>query len=152
MRLVKSGRWKPPVGTCGWGAWPHTNGVEVVDDPLTDILSKSIADPGGDPGGGGGIGSGAPPATNTGAVTGAAGFPIGCMMGAGAFTMLACTCGVTASIADGTGANRVAMGRGGKEYEGGETPNGIGAIIEGRGKFSCGGYGIGFIPWPNPGR
>ena len=65
---------------------PCTNGVEVVDNPPMDILSKSITDPSGDPGGGGGIGSGAPPATNTGAGTGAAGFAIGWAMGAGAFT------------------------------------------------------------------
>ena len=73
-------------------------------------------------------------------------------MGAGAFTMLACAYGVTACITGGTGANGVAMGGGGKEYGGGGTPNRIGAIMGGRGKFNCGGYGIGFIPWPNPGR
>ena len=42
--------------------------------------------------------------------------------------------------------NRAAMGGGGKEYGEGGTPNGMGAIMGGRGKFSCGGYGIGFIP------
>ena len=83
MRLVKSGRWKPPVRTHGQGAQPCTEGVEVVEDPLMDILSKSIAKPGGDPGGGGGIGSGATPATNTEAVVGVAGFAIGWVMGAG---------------------------------------------------------------------
>ena len=117
-----------------------------------DILSKSIADPSEDPGGGGGVGSGAPPATNTGAAMGAAGFAIDWAMGAGVFTMLACTCGVTACIAGGNGANGVAMGGGGKEYGGGGTPNRIRAIMGGGGKFSCGGYGIGFIPWPNTGR
>ena len=125
MRLVKSGRWKPPVGTCGWGARPNTEGVEAVEDPLMDILSKSIAEPGGDPGGGGGIGSGAPPATNTGAVVGVAGFAIGWAMGTGAFTMLACTSVATTCIAGRAGANGAAMG-GGKEYGGGGTPNGMG--------------------------
>ena len=33
----------------------------------------------------------------------------------------------------------------------GGAPNGMGAIMGGGGKFSCGGYGIGFIQWPNPG-
>ena len=73
MRLVKSGRWKPPVRTHGQGAQPCTDSVEVVDNPLMDILSKSIADPGRDPGDGDGIGSGAPPATSMGAATGTAG-------------------------------------------------------------------------------
>ena len=115
MRLVKFGRWKPPVGTCGWGAQPHTEGVEAVEDPLTDILSKSIAEPGGDPGGGGGIGSDAPPATNMGAAAGIAGFAIGWVMGAGALTTLTCTGTATACVAGGAGANGAAMGGGGKE-------------------------------------
>ena len=101
---------KPPVGTHGWGAQPHTNGVEVVDNLPMDILSKSITDPSSDPRGGGGIGSGAPPATNTRAAAGAAGFSTGWVMGAGAFTTLACTSGVTACAAGGTSANGVAMG------------------------------------------
>ena len=79
-----------------------------------DILSKSIKEPGGDPGGGGGIGSGAPPATNTGAVIGVAGFAIGWAMGTEAFTMLACTCGAAACIVGGAGANGAAMGEEGK--------------------------------------
>ena len=53
MRLVKSGRWNPPIGTCGWGAHPRTEDAEEVEDPLTDILSKSAVDPSSDPGGGG---------------------------------------------------------------------------------------------------
>ena len=60
VRLVKSGRWNPPVGTCGWGAHPCTEDAEEVEDLLTDILSKSAVDPGSDPGGGGGEGSGGP--------------------------------------------------------------------------------------------
>ena len=146
VRLVKSGRWKPPVGTHGQGAQPCTKGVEVVEDPLMDILSKSITKPSGDPGGGGGIGSDAPPTTNTGAVVGVAGFAIGWAMGTGAFAMLACTGMATACVAGRAGANRAVMGGGGKECGGGGTPNGIGAIMGGGGKFSCGGYGIGFIP------
>ena len=77
---------------------------------------------------------------------GAAGFTIGWAMGTGAFTTLACACGVIAHIVGGTGANGVTMGGGGKEYGGGGTPNGMGATMGGGGKFSCGGYGIGFIP------
>ena len=76
VRLVKSGRWNPPVGTHGWGAHPHTEDAEEVEDPLTDILSKSAVDPGSDPGGGGGEGSGGPPAINTRAVAGATGFAL----------------------------------------------------------------------------
>ena len=53
---------------------------------------------------------------------------------------------MTACIAGRTCANSVAMGGGGKEYGGGGTPNGIGVIMGGGGKFSCEGYGIGFIP------
>ena len=152
MRLVRSRRWKPPVRTHRQGAQPCTDGVEAVDNPPTDMLSKSIMDPSSDPGGRGGIGSGAPPATNMGAVVGAAGFAIGWVMGAGVFITLACTGGVTACIAGRTSANEAAMGGGGKEYGGGGTPNGIVAIIGGGGKFNYKGYGIGFIPWPNPGR
>ena len=118
----------------------------MVEDPLMDIFSKSIAEPSGDPGGQGGIGSGTPPATNTRAVVGVAGFAIGWVMGAGVFAMLACTSMATACIACGAGANGAAMGGGGKEYGGGGTPNQMGAIMGGGGKFSCGGYGIGFIP------
>ena len=71
--------------------------------PPMGILSKTITEPGADPGGGGGIGSGAPPATSMGAVAGAAGFTIGWAMGTGAFTTLACVCGVIARIVGGTG-------------------------------------------------
>ena len=46
--------------------------AEEVEDPLTDILSKSAMDPGPDPGGGGGDGSGGPPA----AIAGAAAEPL----------------------------------------------------------------------------
>ena len=91
----------------------------MVEDPLTDILSKSTADPGSDPGGGGGEGSGAPPATNTGAAAGATGFATGWAIGIGALATLACTGGATACIAGRADANRAEMGGGGKEYGGG---------------------------------
>ena len=110
-----------------------------------DILSKSIVDPSSDPRGRGGKGSGAPPVTNTGTVAGAAGFATGWAMGIGAFATLACTSMATACVAGGAGANVAARG-GGKEYGGGGTPNRMGAIMGGGGKFNCGGYGIGFIP------
>ena len=84
MRLVRSGRLNPPVGTHGRGAQPCTEDAEEVEDPLTDMLSKSAADPGLDPRGGGGEGSGAPPATNTRAVAGAAGFTTGWVISIGA--------------------------------------------------------------------
>ena len=67
VRLVKSGRWNPPVGIHGQGACPLPDDAEEVEDPLTDMLSKSATDPGPDPGGGGGgNGSGGPPAAITG--------------------------------------------------------------------------------------
>ena len=66
IRLVKSGRWNPPVRTHGRGAHPHTEDAEEVEDLLTDILSKSAVDPGSDPGGGGGEGSGGPPPSSLG--------------------------------------------------------------------------------------
>ena len=84
VRLVRSGRWNPPVRTHGRGAQPCTKGAEVVEDPLTDILSKSATDPSLDPRGGDGEGSGAPPITNTRAVTGATGFATGWVIGIGA--------------------------------------------------------------------
>ena len=40
---------------------PCPEDAEEVEDPLTDILSKSATDPGSDPGGGGGEGPGGPP-------------------------------------------------------------------------------------------
>ena len=52
IRLVRSGRWNPPVGICGQGACPLPDDAEKVEDPLTDILSKSATDPSSDPGGG----------------------------------------------------------------------------------------------------
>ena len=122
VRLVRSGRWDPPVGTHGWGAEPHTEEAEEVEDLLTDILSKSTVDPGSDPRGGGGKGSGAPPATNTGAVAGATGFTTGWAIGIGALATLACTSGATACIASRAGANGAAKGGGGKEYGGGGAP------------------------------
>ena len=96
-------------------ARPHPEDAEEVEDPLTDILSKSATDPGSDPGGGGGEGSGGPPATNTGAAAGATGFTAGGAVGIGAVATLACTGGVTTCIASRAGANGAAMGRGGKE-------------------------------------
>ena len=116
-----------------------------MEDPLTDILLKSTADPGSDPRVGGGEGSGAPPATNTGAVAGTTGFATGWVIGIGALAMLACTGGATACVASRAGANMAVMGGGGKEYGGGGTPNGMGVIRGGGGKFNCGGYWIGFI-------
>ena len=80
------------------------------------------------PRGGGGIGLGAPPAISMGAMVGAAGFTVGWAMGTGMFTMLACACGAIAHIVDGTGANGVTVGGGGKEYGGGETPKGMGTL------------------------
>ena len=130
VRLVRSGRWNPPVGTHGWGVQPCTEGTEVVEDPLMDILSKSIVDPGSDPRGGGGEGSGAPSVTNTGAVAGTTGFTTGWVMGIGALATLACTSMATACVAGRAGANGAVMGGGGKEYGGGGTPNGIGVIGE----------------------
>ena len=77
MRLVKSGRWNPPVGTHGWGAQPHSEDAKEVEGPLMDILSKSAVNPCSDPGGGGGKGSGSPQATNTRAAVSATGFATG---------------------------------------------------------------------------
>ena len=94
----------------------------MVEDPLTDILSKSTADPGSDPGGGGGKGSGAPPVTSTRAAAGATGFTTGWVIGIGALVMLACTGRATTYFASGAGANRAVMGGGGKEYGGGGDP------------------------------
>ena len=67
VRLIKSGRWNPPVGIRGRGARTLPDDAEEVEDPLTDMLSKSATDPGPDPGGGGGDGSGGPHAAITGA-------------------------------------------------------------------------------------
>ena len=144
VRLVKSGRWNPPVGTHGRGAHSHTEDAEEVEDLLTDILSKSAVDPGSDPGGGGGEGSGGPPAIITRAPAGATGFTTGGGVDMVALAMLACTTGAMTWVASGTGTNGAAMGGGGKEYGGGGTPIGIGAIRGGGGKFNCGGYWIGF--------
>ena len=55
----------------------------MVEDPLMNILSKSITDPSSDPRGGGGKGSGAPPVINTRAAAGATGFATGSLMGIG---------------------------------------------------------------------
>ena len=96
VRLVRSGRWNPPVGICGRGAHPLPDDAEEVEDLLTDILSKSAMDPGSDPGGGGGDGSGGPPATITGAVAGATGFATGAGIGMVALAKLACATGATA--------------------------------------------------------
>ena len=59
--------------------------------------------------------------------------------------MLACTGIATACVAGRADANRAMMGGEGKEYGGGGTPNGMGIIMGGGGKFNCGGYWIGFI-------
>ena len=96
VRLVRSGRWNPPVGIHGRGAHPHTEDAEEVAEPLTDILLKSATDPGSDPGGGGGKGSGGPPATITGAAAGTTGFATGAGVGIVMLAMLACATGATA--------------------------------------------------------
>ena len=126
------------------GAHPHTEDAEEVEDPLTDILSKSAVDPGSDPGGGGGEGSGGPPTIITGAVAGATGFTTGGAVGIVTLATLACTAGAMTWVTSGAGTNGAAMGGGGKEYGGGGTPTRIGAIKGGGGKFNCGGYWIGF--------
>ena len=144
IRLVKSGRWNPLVGTHGQGAHPHTEDAEEVEDPLTDMLSKSAVDPGSDPGGGGGKGSGGPPASITGATAGATGFTSCGGVGMVVLAMLACTTRVTVWVTSGAGANGAGTGGGGKEYGGGGTPIGIGVIKGGGAKFNCGGYWIGF--------
>ena len=144
VRLVKSGRWNLPVGICGQGVHPCTEDAEEVEDLLTDILSKSAADPSSDPGGGGGKGSGGPPTIITGAVAGATGFAAGAGVGMVTLATLACTAGAMAWVASDTGINGAVMGGGGKEYGGGGTPIRIGVIMGGGGKFTCGGYDIGF--------
>ena len=80
------------------------------EDPLMDILSKSIADPGPDPGGGGGEGSDAPPVTNTRAVVGETGFTTGWVMGIGTHATLAYTGMATTCIAGRAGANGACNG------------------------------------------
>ena len=131
---------------------PHTEDAEEVEDPLTDILSKSAVDPGSDPGGGSGEGSGGPPAIITGAVASATGFATGGAVGMVMLAMLACTAGAMAWVTGGAGTNGAVMGGGGKEYGEGGTPIGIGVIRGGGGKFNCGGYWIGFRVWLNPGK
>ena len=96
IRLIKSGRWNLPVGIHGWGARPLPDDAEEVEDPLTDMLSKSAMDPGPDPGGGGGDGSGGPPATITGAAARTTGFTTGVGVGMVMPAMLACATGTTA--------------------------------------------------------
>ena len=96
VRLVRSGRWNPPVGIHGQGACPLPDDAEEVEDPLTDILSKSAMDPGSDPGGGGGNGSGGPPATITGAAASATGFATGAGVGMVMLAMLVCATRATA--------------------------------------------------------
>ena len=96
IRLVRSGRWNPPVGIHGRGACPLPDDAEEVEDLLTDILLKSAMDPGPDPGGGGGNGSGGPPATITGAATSATGFATGVGVGTVMLATLACATGATA--------------------------------------------------------
>ena len=95
---------------------PHTEDAEEVEDPLTDILSKSAVDPGSDPGGGGGKGSGGPPTTITGAAAGATGFTTGVGVGMVMLATLACTTGAVAWVTSGAGINGARMGGGGKGY------------------------------------
>ena len=75
---------------------PLPDDAEEVEDPLTDILSKSATDPGPDPGGGGDDGSGGPPATITGATARTTGFTTGASVGMVMPAMLACATGATA--------------------------------------------------------
>ena len=75
---------------------PCTEDAEEVEDPLTNILSKSAVDPGSDPGGGGGKGSGGPPAIITRAATSATGFTTGPGVGMVTLATLACTAGAMA--------------------------------------------------------
>ena len=124
VRLVKSGRWNPPVGIHGRGAHPRTEDAEEVEDPLTDILSKSAMDPGSDPGGGGGKGSGGPSTIITRAAASATGFATGVGVGIVTLATLACTTGATAWFTGGAGINGARMGGGGKEYGGVEPLSG----------------------------
>ena len=96
IRLVKSGRWNPPVGIHGQGAHPLPDDAEEVEDLLTDILSKSAMDPCSDPGGGGGDGSGGPPTAITGTAAGATGFTTGVGVSTVMLAMLTCATGATA--------------------------------------------------------
>ena len=75
---------------------PLPDDAEEVEDPLTDILSKSAMNPGSDPGGGGSDGSGGPPATITGAVAGATRFTTGVGVGMVVLAKLTCATGATA--------------------------------------------------------
>ena len=77
---------------------PRTEDAEEVEDPLTDILSKSAADPGSDPGGGGAEASGGPPTIITRAVASATGFTTGAGVGMVMLATLACTAGATAWV------------------------------------------------------
>ena len=98
-------------------------------------------------GSGGGIGSGAPPATNMEAVVGVAGFAIGWVMGAGAFTTLDQHWhGNSLHMLVGLVLMGLQWMEEAKSMEEVGPPNGMGAIMGGGGKFRCGGYGIGFIP------
>ena len=124
VRLVRSGRWNPPVGIHGRGTRPLPDDVEEVEDLLTDTLSKSATDPGPDPGGGGGNGSGGPPAAITRAAASATGFTTGAGAGMVMLAMLACATGPTAQVTGGAGIKRAGMGGGGKRYGGGGLPLG----------------------------
>ena len=146
VRLVKSGKWNPPVGTRGRGACPHTEDAEEVEDLLTDILSKSAVDPGSDPERWGWQRVWWSP----------------CHQHWGQCSQYHWICyrwgcgysgtshvglhwwGNGLSVAGGAGANGAVIGGGGKEYGGGGTPIRIGVIMGGGGKFNCGGYWIGF--------
>ena len=114
---------------------PLPDDAEEVEDPLTDMLSKSATDPWPDPGGGGGgDGSGGPPATITGATAGSTGFAtagstgfaIGVGVGMVVPATLACATGATAWVTGGAGTNGAGTGGGGKGYGGGGTPIRIG--------------------------
>ena len=86
----------PPVGIRGRGALPLPEDTEEVEDPLTDMLSKSAMDPGPDPGGGGGDGSGGLHAAITGAAARSTGAAIGTGVGMVVPAMLTCATGATA--------------------------------------------------------
>ena len=124
------------MGPVGQGVHPHTEDAEEVEDLVTDILSKSAADPGSDPGGGGWQRvRWSPLPSSLGAVASATGFTTGGAVGMVTLATLACTTGAMAWVTGGAGINGAVMGGGGKEYGGGGTPIRIGVIRGGGGKF-----------------
>ena len=147
VRLVKSGRGNPLVGIHGRGARPLLDDAEEVEDPLTDMLSKSATDPGPDPGGGGGgDGSGGPHAAITGATAGSTGghYRSGCWYGGASHANL-CHRGNSLSHRGVLAPTGAGIGGGGRGYGGGGDSH-RDRIHYGRGAESSlvGVYGIGF--------